>query len=90
MPEPPIPLHVDVGAGFRFDFPIWYGTWVPSKTTPEVVRVLAEAIGSALEEPELRSWLTEHDAEPFAMSQSEFVLFVRSEADIASRIAAAG
>jgi tripartite-type tricarboxylate transporter receptor subunit TctC len=77
-------------AGFRFDFPIWYGTWVPSKTTPEVVRVLAEAIGSALEEPELRSWLTEHDAEPFAMSQSEFALFVRSEADIASRIAAAG
>ncbi len=85
-----VTLTVAGPAGFRFDFPIWYGTWVPSKTPPEVVRVLAEAIGSALTEPGLRSWLTEHDADPFAMSQSEFALFVRSEADMAARIAAAG
>jgi len=45
---------------------------------------------SALAEPELRGCLTEHDAEPFAMSQSEFALFVRSEADMAARIAVAG
>jgi tripartite-type tricarboxylate transporter receptor subunit TctC len=75
---------------FRFDFPIWYGTWVPSKTPPEVVPVLADAIGSALADPGLRSWLTEHDADPFAMSHSEFALFVRSEADMAARVAAAG
>lgn len=54
------------------------------------MRVLADVIGSALAEPELRSWLTEHDAEPFAMSQSGFAMFVRSEADMAARIAAAG
>jgi len=76
--------------GFRFDFPIWYGTWVPSKTPPEVVRVLAEAIRSALEDPQLRDWLTEHDADPFDMSQSEFAMFMRREADMAARIATVG
>lgn len=52
--------------------------------------MLADAIASALAERELRNWLTEHDADPFQMSQSEFATFLRSEADIAARIAAAG
>ena len=52
--------------------------------------VLAEAIRSALEDPELRDWLTEHDADPFDMSQSEFAMFVRREADMAARIATVG
>ena len=76
--------------GFRFDFPIWYGTWVPSKTPPEVVRALADDIRSALAEPELRSWLIEHDGDPFPMSQPKFAMFVRSEAEVAARVAAEG
>lgn len=75
---------------FQFDFPIWYGTWVSSKTPQEIVRVLAEAIASALIDPELQKWLLGHDGDPLAMSQPEFAWFVRREADVAARIAAIG
>jgi tripartite-type tricarboxylate transporter receptor subunit TctC len=76
--------------GFRFDFPIWYGTWVSSKTPPHTVHILAEAIASALTDPEFQKWLIQHDGDPLAMSQSEFARFVRGEAQMAARIAAAG
>lgn len=75
-------------SGFEFDFPIWYGTWVSSKTPADIVRVLSEAVSSALTDPELRKWLIERDGDPLAMSQSEFALFVRRETDMAARIAA--
>jgi Tripartite tricarboxylate transporter family receptor/Major Facilitator Superfamily len=41
--------------GFRFDFPIWYGTWVSSKTPAHNVRVLAEASPGRLRIPSSRS-----------------------------------
>lgn len=76
--------------GFRFDFLIWYGTWVSKKTPADIVRVLAEAIASVLTDPELQKWLIGRDAYPLAMSQSEFARFVRREVDVAARIAAIG
>jgi tripartite-type tricarboxylate transporter receptor subunit TctC len=77
-------------SGFRFDFPIWYGTWVSSMTPPDIVWILAEAIASALTDPELQKWLIEHDGDPLGMSHAEFARFVRMEAEVAARIAAIG
>jgi tripartite-type tricarboxylate transporter receptor subunit TctC len=59
-------------------------------TPADIVRVLAEAIASALTDPELQKWLIEHDGDPLGMSHSEFAGFVRREAEVATRIAAVG
>jgi hypothetical protein len=44
------------------------------------MRILAEAIASALTDSELQKWLIEHDGDPLGMSHSEFARFVRREA----------
>ncbi len=85
---PDVPTLQEAGAA-GFDFPIWYGIWAPSATPPLRVQKLTEGIGAALDAPELRSWLREHDAEPMRMTQREFADFVIRERDRAHAIARA-
>ncbi|MDQ6731542.1 MAG: tripartite tricarboxylate transporter substrate-binding protein, partial [Actinomycetota bacterium] len=67
----------------------WYGIWAPSAIPAARVQELADGIGAALDAPDLRSWLREHDAEPMRMTQREFADFVIRERDRAEAIARA-
>jgi len=69
-----------------FDWPIWYGVWVPAGTPAGVVDKLAKDIARALAAPELRAWLQEHGAERMSMTQPEFASFVLKESEGAERI----
>jgi tripartite-type tricarboxylate transporter receptor subunit TctC len=82
---PHIPTIAEAGVQ-GFDFPIWYGVWAPAGTPPARVHNLAEAISSALADPELCEWFGHHGADPIDMTQAEFARFVSSERDRAARI----
>jgi tripartite-type tricarboxylate transporter receptor subunit TctC len=69
-----------------FDYPIWYGVWVPVGTPAGVVDKLAKDIERVLAAPELRAWLEEHGADPMSMTQPEFARFVLKESQSAERI----
>ena len=83
LPEIPTIAEASV---VRFDFPIWYGMWVPADTPTGVVDKLANDIGHVLAGPDLRKWIDKHGGEPMSMTQSEFVRFVESESEDATRL----
>jgi len=70
----------------RFDFPIWYGIWVPAGTPTGVVDKLANDFGSVLAGQDLREWIANHGGEPMSMTQPEFLRFVKSESASATSI----
>lgn len=82
---PEVPTIAEAGVP-DFDYPIWYGVWVPIGTPPGVVDKLANDIARALATPDLRDWLAKHGAEPMSMNQPEFARFVLSESQNAVRI----
>ena len=69
-----------------FDFPIWYGIWVPVGTPISVIDKLTKDIASVLAGEELRDWVAEHGGEPMTMTQPEFARFVRSESESAAQV----
>jgi tripartite-type tricarboxylate transporter receptor subunit TctC len=85
---PDVPTLQEAGAA-DFDFPIWYGIWAPSAVPAAQVQELVDGISAALDAPDLRSWLREHDAEPMRMTRREFADFVIRERDRAEAIARA-
>jgi tripartite-type tricarboxylate transporter receptor subunit TctC len=82
---PDVPTIAEAGIA-GFDYPIWYGVWVPAGTPARVVDKLAKDIARALAAPDLRDWLTKHGADPMSMTQPEFARFVLSETESAARI----
>ena len=82
---PQVPTIAEVGVA-GFDFPIWYGIWVPVGTPAEVVDKLSKDIGRALAGPDLRDWVTKHGGEPMSMMQPEFARFVQAESESAARL----
>jgi tripartite-type tricarboxylate transporter receptor subunit TctC len=82
---PEVPTIAEAGVA-RFDFPIWYGIWVPAGTSTGVVDKLANDIGRVLAGPDLREWIAKHGGEPMSMTQPEFVRFVESESEGAARL----
>jgi tripartite-type tricarboxylate transporter receptor subunit TctC len=83
---PEIPTLAEAGVA-GFDYPIWYGVWVPAAGTPaRVVDKLAKDIALALAASDLRDWLAKHGAEPMSMTQPEFARFVLSESESAAHI----
>jgi tripartite-type tricarboxylate transporter receptor subunit TctC len=85
---PDVPTIAESGIP-GFDYPIWYGVWVPAGTPAEVVDKLAKDIARALAAPDVRDRLAKHGADPMSMTQPEFVRFVMSESENAARIAKA-
>jgi tripartite-type tricarboxylate transporter receptor subunit TctC len=83
LPEVPTIAEASVA---RFDFPIWYGIWVPAGTSTGMVDKLANDIGRVLAGPDLREWIAKHGGEPMSMTQPEFVRFVESESEGAARL----
>jgi tripartite-type tricarboxylate transporter receptor subunit TctC len=69
-----------------FDYPIWYGIWVPSGAPAAVVEKLGNDIARVLAAPDLRDQLAKHGAEPMSMTQTEFAHFVLTESESATRI----
>ena len=85
---PEVPTIAEAGVP-GFDYPIWYGVWVPAGTPAEVVDKLAKDIARALAAPDVRDRLAKHGADPMSMTQPEFARFVVSESENAARIAKA-
>jgi tripartite-type tricarboxylate transporter receptor subunit TctC len=82
---PEVPTIAEAGVA-GFDFPIWYGIWVPAGTPAGVVDKLAKDISRVLAGPDLRDWVGKHGGEPMSMTQPEFARFVQSESESAARI----
>jgi len=82
---PQVPTIAEAGVA-GFDFPIWYGIWVPAGTPARVVNKLSKDIGRALAGPDLRDWVTKHGGEPMSMTQPEFARFVQSESESAAQL----
>jgi len=82
---PEVPTIAEAGVA-GFDYPIWYGVWVPAGTPAGVVNKLAKDIARVLAAPDLRDWLARHGADPMSMTQPEFARFVLSESKSAARI----
>jgi len=85
---PEVPTIAEAGVT-GFDYPIWYGVWVPAGTPAEVVDKLAKDIARALTAPDVRDRLAKHGANPMSMTQPEFARFVVSESENVARIAKA-
>ena len=85
---PEVPTIAEAGVS-GFDYPIWYGVWMPAGTPDGVVDKLAKDIARALATPDLRDWLVKHGGDPMSMTQPEFARFVVSESESAARIAKA-
>ena len=82
---PEVPTIGEAGVA-GFNFPFWYGIWVPAGTPIWVVDTLARDIARALAQPDMRDWLAKHGADPMNMTQPEFARFVRSESESAARL----
>lgn len=82
---PEVPTVAEAGVA-GFDYPIWYGVWVPAGTPPAIVDKLASDFARVLDAPDLRDWLLEHGAERMSMTQPEFARFVQSESESAAHI----
>jgi tripartite-type tricarboxylate transporter receptor subunit TctC len=82
---PEVPTIAEVGVS-GFDYPIWYGVWVPAGTPDAVVNNLAKDIARALAAPDVLDRLAKEGADPMSMTQQEFARFVQSESQSAARI----
>src|SRR5258706_8181534 len=82
---PRVPTIAEAGLA-GFDFPIWYGVWVPARTPASVVDKLSKDIGRVLAGPDLRDWITKHGGESMSMTQPEFTRFVQDESEGAARL----
>jgi len=82
---PEVPTIAEAGVS-GFDWPIWYGVWVPAGTPAGIVDKLAKDIARTLATPDMRDWLAKHGADPMIMTQPEFARFVLSESERAARI----
>jgi tripartite-type tricarboxylate transporter receptor subunit TctC len=82
---PEVPTIAEAGVP-GFDYPIWYGVWVPAGTPVGVVDSLANDIARVLTAPDMRAWLEEHGADRMSMTQPEFARFVLQESESAKRI----
>jgi tripartite-type tricarboxylate transporter receptor subunit TctC len=82
---PEVPTIAEAGVP-GFNFPIWYGVWVPAGTPAAVVDKLTKDIARVMAAPELRAWLEEHGADRMTMTQPEFARFVPKESESAERI----
>jgi tripartite-type tricarboxylate transporter receptor subunit TctC len=82
---PEVPTIAEAGVP-GFDYPIWYGVWVPAGTPAGVVDKLAKDIVRVLAAPEMRDWLEKHGADRMNMTQPEFARFVLKESESAESI----
>jgi tripartite-type tricarboxylate transporter receptor subunit TctC len=76
---PDVPPTGDVLAGYEAIG--WYGLAAPSKTPPDVVARLNEAINASLGEPEIKTKLANLGVEPMVMTPPAFTAFMAGDVD---------
>ena len=69
-----------------YDFPIWYGAWVPHRTPRDIVERLAGDIATAISQPALHDRLVAHGMNPMSMTPHAFASFIIDEKQRAARI----
>jgi len=75
---PDVPTLAEAGIK-DYDAVGWNGVFLPAATPPEIVARLAKEIRAILNEPAVKSRITEQGAEVVASSPDEFAGFVRDE-----------
>jgi tripartite-type tricarboxylate transporter receptor subunit TctC len=59
----------------------WYGLAAPSKTPPEIVARLNEAINATLAEPDIKAKLANLGVDPMVKTPAEFTAFIAGDVD---------
>ena len=85
---PEVPTTVEAGVPGS-DYTFWVAFVVPAATPAAAVQRLHQEVAKALAQPELIERLAKIGAEPFLMSSADFNSFIRSEVDVAARVAKA-
>lgn len=65
--------------GIEFTSYAWYGMLVPRGTPPVIVQRLADEIGNALADPEVRKRIAATAAEPMPMTPEKFAAFLKDD-----------
>lgn len=81
-----VPTLAEAGVA-GFESSLWFGLWAPARTPDGIVSKLAADTARALAAADLREQFKTLVAEPMAMKPEEFTRFVRSETEIAARLA---
>ena len=85
---PDVPTTVE--AGFPgSDYTFWVGLIVPAATSPAVVGSLNDEAARALANPEVKERLARLGADAWVLSPEAFNAHIRTEMDVAARIAKA-
>ncbi|MGH8664844.1 MAG: tripartite tricarboxylate transporter substrate-binding protein, partial [Burkholderiales bacterium] len=64
----------------EYDITGWFGMLAPAGTPQEAVATLNRALGKALQQPDVRKRLLEHEgADPAGGSAAEFAQFISAE-----------
>ena len=85
---PDVPTSIEAGLPGS-DYTLWVGMIVPAATPAAIVKRLQEEAVKALASPVLRERLAGLGAEPMPMSSEAFNAYIRSEMDVAARVAQA-
>ena len=85
---PDVPTTVEAGVPGS-DYIFWVAFVVPSATPAAAVQRLQQEAARALAQPELIDKLAKIGAEPMLMSTADFNTFIRSEVEVAARVAKA-
>lgn len=85
---PDVPTTVEAGVAGS-DYTFWVAFVVPAATPAANVAKLQQETAKALAQPELVAKLAGMGAEPMVMSTADFNAYLRSEVEVASRVAKA-
>jgi hypothetical protein len=77
---PELPTTVEAGVA-NFEASSWFGLVAPAKVRPDVTKVLIEAVGKVMGEPDMVKRLADVGAEPGTLSGDAFGAFLRTEVD---------
>ena len=59
----------------------WYGLGAPSKTPPEIIKKLGDAMNSALADPNVTARFSQLGVEPMPLSSAGFAKHIAEEAE---------
>ena len=85
---PEVPTTVEAGVPGS-DYTFWVAFVVPSATPAAAVQRLQQEAAKALAQPEMIERLAKIGAEPMVMTSADFNSFIRSEVEVAARVAKA-
>lgn len=72
-----------------FQHSLWFGVWAPSRTPARVLEKIEKDVSSSLSTPDYRATMKALAADRMSMSRPEFAKFVRTEYELAVRLAKA-